>query len=69
MSKEMMKEIATEGAKAAPPVAVVTADIAHGWSMNDTVLTLTIVYLVLQIGWLLWRWYRAANGQAVKAEP
>ena len=68
MSKEMVKEIAMEGAKATPPVAVVTTSMASGWTMNDTVMTLTIAYLLLQIGWLLWRWYRAAYGQEVKAE-
>lgn len=68
MSKEMVKEIAMEGAKATPPVAVVTTSMANGWTMNDTVIALTIVYLLLQIGWLLFRWYRAAYGQEVKAE-
>jgi hypothetical protein len=63
MSKEMMKDIALEGAKATPPVAVVTTTWAGGWSMNDTVIVLTIVYLLLQIGWLLWRWHRAASGR------
>jgi len=68
MSKEMIKDIATEGAKASPPVAVVTASIAQGWTLNHTVAALTIVYLLLQIGWLVWRWRKAAQGQEVRAE-
>lgn len=68
MSQEMVKDIAAEGAKAAPPVAVVTTSMANDWTMNHTVMALTIAYLLLQIAWLLWRWHRAAYGQEVKAE-
>lgn len=68
MAREVIKDMLTEGAKAAPPVVVTTASIANDWTMNHTVYALTIVYLLLQIGWLVWRWYRAANGQEVKAE-
>lgn len=68
MSKEIIKDVVTEGAKATPPLVVVGKSIAEGWTINHTVAALTIVYLLLQIGWLVWRWYRAANGQEVKAE-
>lgn len=67
MSKEMMKEIASEAAKASPPVALVGTSIAQGWTINHAVAALTIVYLALQIGWLLWRWYREATGQEVRS--
>ena len=68
MSKEIIKDVVTEGAKATPPVAVVTTSIAQGWTINNAVGALTVIYLLLQIGWLVWRWYRAANGQEVKGE-
>lgn len=68
MDREVIKDMLTEGAKAAPPVVVATASIANDWTMNHTVYALTIVYLLLQIGWLVWRWYRAAKGQEVKAD-
>lgn len=68
MSKEMMKEIAGEAAKASPPVAVVGTSLAQGWTINHVVAALTIVYLLLQIGWLLWRWNRQANGQEVRGD-
>lgn len=42
-------------AKAAPPVAVSGAMIA-GVQMADIVLWLTMVYLVIQIGYLGWKW-------------
>lgn len=50
-------DIATEAAKASPPVAVAGATIA-GMPINDLVLWATLVYLVLQIGFLLYRWGR-----------
>lgn len=68
MSKEVIKDLAIEGAKATPPIAVVGTSIAQGWTINHAVAALTIVYLLLQIGWLLWRWHRAAQGQEVKAD-
>lgn len=43
--------------KSAPPVGVASA-VAAGVSLDDVVLVLTIVYLVGQIGYLLWRWIR-----------
>lgn len=68
MSKELIKDVAAEGAKATPPIAVVGTSIAQGLTINTVVGTLTIVYLLMQIGWLAWRWRRAAQGQEVKAE-
>lgn len=68
MTKDLMKDIATESAKASPPVAVVTASATQGWTMNNTLTALTICYVVLQIGWLVWRWHKAASGDEVKGE-
>lgn len=68
MSKEIIKDVVTEGAKATPPVAVVTTSIAQGWTINNAVGALTVIYLLLQIGWLVWRWHKAASGQPVKGE-
>ena len=68
MSKEIIKDVVTDGAKATPPVAVVTTSIAQGWTITHTVGTLTVIYLLLQIGWLVWRWHKAASGQPVKGE-
>ena len=68
MSNEIAKDAYLAGAKVTPPSVVVGKSIAEGWTINHTVAALTIVYLLLQIGWLLWRWHRAANGQEVKGE-
>lgn len=68
MSREVFNDTLIEAGKAAPPVAVVANAAANGWTMTHTVTALTIVYLVLQIGWLLWRWRRAARGLEVRAE-
>lgn len=68
MAREVIKDALTEGAKATPPLVVLGKSIAEGWNINHTVAALTIVYLLMQIGWLAWRWRRAAQGVEVKAE-
>ena len=52
-----MQDAANEAAKAIPPVAVVAAT-ASGMTLNDWVLVVTLIYLVLQIAHLLFKWYR-----------
>lgn len=54
----MNAEVASEAVKAAPPVAVVATSIASGWSINHIVGAATIAYIVLQAGYLVWRWRR-----------
>ena len=68
MAREVIKDALTEGAKATPPLVVLGKSIAEGWTINNTVGALTVIYLLLQIGWLVWRWRRAAQGVEVKAE-
>jgi hypothetical protein len=50
-------DVAAEAAKAAPPVTVAGATVA-GVQVNDLILWATLVYIVLQIGFLLYRWQR-----------
>lgn len=52
-------EIAAEAVKAAPPITVAGATVA-GVSLNELILWATLLYLVLQIGFLLYRWWRLA---------
>ena len=68
MAREVIKDALTEGAKATPPLVVLGKSIAEGWTINNTVGALTVIYLLLQIGWLVWRWHKAASGQPVKGE-
>lgn len=68
MDKESIaKAIAVESAKASPPVAVVAHQISSGWTLSHTLTLLTIVYVGVQLGYLLWKWRneraeRAARG-------
>jgi len=48
-------ELTAEALRAAPPVTVAGATIA-GVPLNDLILWATLLYLVLQIGFLLYRW-------------
>lgn len=48
---------ASEVVKAAPAVLVAVPSAAgHDW--NEAVLIATLIYVVLQIGYLLFRWWR-----------
>lgn len=43
--------------KSAPPVAVAAASVA-GWSVQEWMYAGTLGYIVLQAGYLVWKWYR-----------
>ena len=68
MTKELIKDIAVEGAKASPPVAILTASATQGWTLNHAPTAITILYVLLQIGWLVWRWRKAAQGAPIGAD-
>ncbi|ATH13837.1 MULTISPECIES: hypothetical protein [Delftia] len=62
----IVKAVAVEGAKAAPPVTVVATNLANGWTMTHTVTALTILYLLLQAAYLLWRWSNERDDRRAK---
>ena len=49
--------VGAAAAKAAPPVGVSAATLA-GVPVSDMVLWITLIYLVVQVSYLAWRWYR-----------
>lgn len=55
-----------EGAKAAPPVTVVANSVANGWTMTHTATALTILYVLLQAAYLLWRWSNEREDRRAK---
>lgn len=55
-------DIAAEAAKSAPPITVAGATVV-GVQVNDLILWATLIYLVLQIGFLLYRWQRLHFGE------
>ncbi|MCW8199304.1 hypothetical protein D8B23_12930 [Verminephrobacter aporrectodeae subsp. tuberculatae] len=61
MSKNMIKDVATEGAKAVPPLTLVSIAPTLGPVLNVVLTTVTILYVILQSAWLLWRWRREAR--------
>ena len=54
----MKSDIAHESLKSAPPVAVTGWAWMNGLSLNEVVALATLGYIVLQAGYLLWKWYR-----------
>lgn len=57
LTMQQKADIASEAAKAAPPVTVAGATLV-GVTVNELILWATLIYLVLQIGFLLYRWHR-----------
>ena len=62
----IVKTAALEGAKAAPPVTVVAANVANGWTMTHTATALTIIYVLLQAAYLVWRWSNERDDRRAK---
>ena len=61
------KETAVEAIKAAPPVSV-TAAVLYGVSVADVIQWLTVLYLVLQVAYLLAKWRRESRATQFKSE-
>jgi hypothetical protein len=57
---QKLAETGAEAVKAAPPIAVLGVT-AQGMTLQEWVYVATLVYICLQAGWLLWRWYKAAR--------
>ena len=57
LTMQQKADLASEAAKASPPVAVAGATVA-GIQVNELILWATLIYIVLQIGFLLYRWQR-----------
>ena len=68
ISAEQKIDIVTESAKSAPPVAITAASGLLGLTLHDWVAIATIAYIVLQTGWLLWKWRRAVGDKKWKPQ-
>ncbi|KRD25635.1 hypothetical protein ASE39_21740 [Acidovorax sp. Root267] len=72
--ESIIKAVGLETAKASPPVAVVAHQAANGWTMSHTLTALTILYVGVQLAYLLWKWRneraeRNAKRAAYGVEP
>lgn len=56
-------DLASETLKAAPPVTVAGLSVA-GVSISDLVLVATLIYIMLQASFLLYRWWRLHTGRS-----
>lgn len=57
----MRVAIANEGLKATPPVTVTAVAWMQGMTLTDAVALATLIYIVLQAGYLIWKWVREAR--------
>ena len=68
MTPEQKSDIASEAIKAAPPVAITTAVTVGGLTLNEWVAIATLLYIVLQSGWLVWKWFHAIKDKNNEAQ-
>lgn len=54
MQKQQTVDVITEAAKAAPPVTVTLAALSG--HLNVVIAIITIIYVALQAGYLIWKW-------------
>lgn len=54
----MRTAIASEASKSAPPTAVTLATVIAGVSLNEWVAIATLIYVLMQAGYLGWKWYK-----------
>lgn len=54
----MRAAIVQEGLKSSPPVAITAVAWMQGLTLTDVVALATLAYIVLQCGYLIWRWWR-----------
>lgn len=55
-------DVVQETAKATPPAVVAGMTVA-GYTLNDIVLLVTLFYVLLQISFLLYKWWRLSTEQ------
>lgn len=58
--KDLSNEIGAAAAKVSPPLTVAAAS-ASGWGVQEWMYAATFVYVVAQLGYLLWKWWREAR--------
>jgi hypothetical protein len=54
---ELGEAVGAAAIKSAPPMAVVGASVA-GWGVQEWMYFATTVYVVAQLGYLVWKWHR-----------
>lgn len=64
---QQQTEVIDQAARAAP-AAVVAGLTFAGYSLNDIVLFATLVYVLLQISFLLFKWWKIATGRTKGGE-
>ena len=73
MNSEMAGVVGAAGLKTAPPVAISTLAVFGAIDMTFLVALATFVYVIAQLGYLIWKWvgeWRARRKFAEKlAEP
>lgn len=57
MNHELSEAASAAAIKTSPAIAVIGASAA-GWGIQEWMYAATFVYVVAQLGYLLWKWHR-----------
>ena len=57
MKADIANEVGAAAAKLTPPLVVAAAGVG-GWGIQEWMYAATFAYVVLQAGYLLWKWRR-----------
>lgn len=60
--KEQVHDVGVAALKVAPPAAVAAASAIGGLTLQEWVYVVTIIYVVAQTAYLLFKWYRDFRG-------
>jgi len=51
-------DVTTQAVKSAPPVLAWLIAFFAEWSLNNVIGVVTLAYILLQAGYLVWKWHR-----------
>lgn len=63
--QSLASSFATEAAKGTPPVLIAASQVVGAVDWQPWVLLLTLLYLLMQMGWLAWKFVDKALGKKV----
>lgn len=62
MNTSFASEVSAAGVKASVPISM-SAAAAAGWGVQEWMYAATLVYVIAQLGYLLWKWRREWKGK------
>ena len=62
MSHDLAQEVNSAAMRISPAVAVASASVS-GWGVQEWMYAATLIYVVMQALYLVWKWHREWKGR------